>query len=67
MAKFKMKSNRSAAKRFKLTGTGKVRRMSGGKSHLNVKKVRKRKRRLLNPDIIEGARAIKIKSYVPYI
>jgi len=67
MPKFKMKSNRSAAKRFKLTGTGKVRRMSGGKSHLNIKKSRKRKKRLLNPKIIEGTRAIRIKSYVPYI
>ncbi len=67
MAKHKMKSNKSAAKRFKLTGTGKVRRANGGKSHLNVKKARKRKRRLLNPDIIEGAKAIRIKSYVPYM
>ena len=67
MAKHKMKTNRSAAKRFKLTGTGKVRRMSGGKCHLNVKKSRKRMRRLLDADIIEGARATKIKSYVPYI
>ncbi len=67
MAKNKMKSNRSAAKRFKLTGTGKVRRMRGGKCHLNIKKGRKRMRRLLSPDIIEGIRATKIKSYVPYI
>ncbi|NIT13227.1 MAG: 50S ribosomal protein L35 [Candidatus Dadabacteria bacterium] len=67
MAKVKMKSNRSAAKRFKTTGSGKIRRMSGGKSHLNVKKARKRKRRLLNPDIIEGTRALRIKSYVPYV
>ncbi len=67
MAKIKMKSNRSAAKRFKTTGSGKIRRMAGGKSHLNVKKARKRKRRLMSPDIIEGTRAIKIKSYVPYV
>lgn len=67
MAKHKMKSNRSAAKRFKITGTGKIRRMSGGKCHLNIKKGRKRMRRLGSPVIIEGTRAIKIKSYVPYI
>ena len=64
MAKHKMKSNRSAAKRFKITGTGKVRRMSGGKCHLNIKKGRKRMRRLGSPVIMEGTRAIKIKRYV---
>lgn len=67
MGKIKIKSNRSAAKRFKLTGTGKIKRASGGKSHLNVKKSRKRKRRLLNPDIIEGTRAIRIRKYLPYL
>ena len=30
----KMKTNRGAAKRFKITGTGKVMRTKGGKSHL---------------------------------
>ena len=67
MGKLKMKSNRSAAKRFKLTGSGKIKRSSGGKSHLNAKKSRKRKRRLLNPDIIEGTKAIRIKKYLPYL
>ena len=67
MGKIKVKSNRSAAKRFKLTVSGKIRRANGGKSHLNIKKARKRKRRLLNPDIIEGKKAIRIKKYVPYV
>jgi large subunit ribosomal protein L35 len=67
MGKIKVKSNRSAAKRFKLTGSGKIKRANGGKSHLNVKKSRKRKRRLLNPDIIEGSKAIRIKTYLPYL
>ncbi len=67
MGKIKVKTNRSAAKRFKLTGSGKIKRASGGKSHLNVTKSRKRKRRLLNPDIIEGTRAIRIRKYVPYL
>ena len=42
MAKIKMKSNRSAAKRFKITANGKVKRYKGGGSHLNVKKNSKR-------------------------
>ena len=63
----KMKTNRSAAKRFSVTGTGKVRRNKGGKSHINVKKNAKRMRRLLSPDYLEGNAAKKIKTYVPYL
>lgn len=66
MPKTKMKTNRSAAKRFSVTGSGKVRRNKGGKSHINVKKSSKRMRRLLGPDFIEGAAAKRIKTYVPY-
>ncbi|HKK26721.1 MAG TPA: 50S ribosomal protein L35 [Gemmatimonadota bacterium] len=42
----KMKTNRSAAKRFKKTGSGKFRRNRAGKSHILTKKSQKRKRRL---------------------
>ena len=65
MAKNKLKTNRSAAKRFGVTGTGKVKRNNGGKSHLNVKKSSKRLRRLRKKVYIEGAAAKKIKSYIP--
>ncbi len=66
MAKLKMKSNRSAAKRFKITASGKVRRFKGGGSHLNVKKNTKRKRRLSGTVYMEGDSAKRIKKYVPY-
>lgn len=42
----KMKTNRSAAKRFKKTGSGKFKRNRAGKSHILTKKSQKRKRRL---------------------
>jgi large subunit ribosomal protein L35 len=50
----KQKSNKSARKRFRVTGTGKIRRTRSGKSHLMVtfsgKRVRKlRKARLVSP------------------
>ncbi|NIP29224.1 MAG: 50S ribosomal protein L35 [Candidatus Dadabacteria bacterium] len=67
MAKIKMKTNRSAAKRFSVSGTGKIKRNRGGKSHINVKKNSKRMRRLLSPEYLEGNAAKKIKTYVPYI
>lgn len=60
----KMKTNRSAAKRFSVTGTGKVKRFRGGKGHINVKKTSKQMRRLLSPDFIEGKAATRIKTYI---
>ena len=42
----KMKSHKGARKRFKITGTGKVKRMKAFKSHILTKKSPKRKRGL---------------------
>jgi large subunit ribosomal protein L35 len=42
----KMKTHKGAKKRFKITGTGKVRRYKAYKSHILTKKTSKRKRRL---------------------
>ena len=64
----KIKTNRSAAKRFyKTTASGKVKRFSGGKSHSNTKKSRKRVNRLASPTYIVGKAAIRIKKTIPYI
>ena len=45
----KMKSHRGAAKRFRRTGTGKLRRRRANKSHILEKKSPKRKRKLRAP------------------
>ena len=42
----KMKTRKTVAKRFKLTGTGKIKMMHDGKGHILTKKSRKRKRNL---------------------
>jgi large subunit ribosomal protein L35 len=42
----KMKTNKSVSKRFKITGTGKVKRRQANKSHILTKKAPKRKRHL---------------------
>ena len=65
--KNKLKTNRSAAKRLKKTGTGKIKRRRGGKSHYNAKMRAKRKRRLRSPDYLEGKEAREVKKLVPYI
>lgn len=57
----KMKSNKSAAKRFRVTGTGKVRRYKAYKSHILTKKNAKRKRRLRSPALVSGADEARIK------
>ena len=41
-----MKTKKSAAKRFKVTGSGKISYTKGGNSHFGVRKKTKRKRRL---------------------
>jgi large subunit ribosomal protein L35 len=57
----KMKTSRSAAKRFKLTAGGKVKRMRAYKSHILTKKTAKRKRRLRKSDICAPGDAKRIK------
>jgi large subunit ribosomal protein L35 len=62
----KMKTNRAAAKRFKLTGSGKVRRPKGGAQHCMIGKSRKRRRRLRDNDTVSPALAERVKILLPY-
>ena len=48
----KMKTHAGAAKRFKVTGAGKVKRYKAFKSHILTKKTAKRKRRLRQAGIV---------------
>lgn len=50
----KMKSHKASKKRFKVTGTGKLKRVQAGKKHLNSPKSGKRKRHLRSPVIETG-------------
>ena len=54
----KIKTSRAAAKRFKVTGTGKLKRMKAYKSHILTKKSQKRKRNLRKATITQGYRRI---------
>ncbi|NMA93720.1 MAG: 50S ribosomal protein L35 [Clostridiales bacterium] len=58
----KMKSHRGAMKRFKITGTGKVKRYKAYKSHILTKKTAKRKRNLRKSTILSSADHKRIKS-----
>ncbi|MCU0725721.1 MAG: 50S ribosomal protein L35 [Planctomycetes bacterium] len=57
----KIKTNKSARKRFKITKKGKVRRMKAGKRHLLSHKSAKRKRSLRRPSLVEGRQVRSIK------
>jgi large subunit ribosomal protein L35 len=57
----KMKSNRSARKRFCLTATGKVKRNHAYLRHILTSKTRKRKRQLRHPALVAPADSRRIK------
>ena len=62
----KMKTKRAAKKRFRLTGTGRVRRPKGGNQHMMMGKSRKRRRRLRDNDLVAADFEKRIKSMLPY-
>ena len=62
----KMKTHRGAAKRFKKTGTGKIKRSRNNKQHILTKKSTKRKRRLRKPDMVAKADEKRMKRMLPY-
>ena len=66
MAKNKMKTHRGAAKRLKLTGSGKVKRNKAYKSHILNKKSAKRKRNLRKATYVVAAEEKNIKVLIPY-
>jgi len=62
----KMKTNRAAKKRFKVTAKGRVRRPKGGAQHGMLGKSRKRRRRLRNNDMTSPAMEGRLKLLLPY-
>lgn len=62
----KLRTNRSAHKRFRTTGTGKIRRNKAFKSHILTKKNRKRKRELRKSAILHSANEVQVKRLLPY-
>jgi len=64
----KLKTHRGAAKRFKITKTGKIKRAKAYKSHILTKKSPKRKRNLRKAAFLSSADAKNMKKKVlPYL
>ena len=62
----KLKTKRAAAKRFKKTGTGQLKRIKAYKSHILTKKSTKRKRNLRKATITDPTNAKVMKKILPY-
>lgn len=63
----KLKTKRAAAKRFKVTGTGKLKRMKAYKSHILTKKTTKRKRNLRKATMTDSTNSKVMKKILPYL
>lgn len=62
----KMKTRRSAAKRYRITPNGKVKYKKQGLRHILTKKSRKRKRKLRHLDTLDKAEVSRAKKLLPY-
>jgi large subunit ribosomal protein L35 len=67
MAKLKLKTNRAAAKRFKVTGTGKLKRSKAYKRHILTKKSTKTKRNLRKATLVDATNEKQMKRILPYL
>ena len=63
----KMKTHKGAAKRFKITGTGKLKRSKAFSSHILTKKTSKRKRNLRKTAYVSVTQEKTIKKLLPYL
>lgn len=66
--KYKLKTHKATAKRFRITGTGKVVRTKGGKSHLRRRTAKRTKRKLstMQP-VTVTAEAKRVRTLAPYL
>ena len=62
----KMKTKRAAAKRFKVTGTGKLKRNKAYKRHILTKKTTKNKRHLRKAVMTDESNVKNMKKILPY-
>lgn len=62
----KIKTHRGAAKRFKVTGSGKIKRFKAYKSHLLTGKPSKRMRGLRQSALVPEAQLANVKKLLPY-
>jgi len=62
----KIKTNRSAAKRFRVTGTGKIKRNKAYRRHILTSKGKKQKRHLRKATTVAAVESKNIRRLIPY-
>ena len=62
----KLKTKRGAAKRFKMTASGRIKRKQSHKNHILTKKSTKRKRHLRSGEYVAGSDEGLIRKQLPY-
>ena len=62
----KMKTNRGAAKRFKVSANGKIKRNKAYKNHILTKKSTKRKRGLRHAGLVSDGDYARVRAMIPY-
>lgn len=67
MSRPKLKTHRGAAKRFKVTGSGKIMRRKAGGNHILTKKDSGRKRTLKQDALVSDTEKKNIKQLIPYL
>lgn len=66
--KFKLKTHKATVKRFKVTGSGKIMRTKGGKSHLRRRTPKRTKRGFTRmSEVAVSADAKRIRRLAPYL
>jgi len=66
--KFKLKTHKATAKRFRVTGSGKVVRTKGGKSHLRRRSSKRSRRKFDRMLEVENKKEAKrVKTLAPYL
>lgn len=63
----KLKTNKAAAKRFKVTGTGKITHMKANKQHKLGHKTSKRRRVLRKKGLVDHTNEAAVRSMMPYL
>ena len=62
----KLKTHRGAAKRFRVTASGKIKRSRAFTSHILTKKTTNRKRKLDKEDFVHPSDQRRVKAMLPY-
>ncbi len=62
----KLKTNRGAAKRFKFTGSGRIKRTQANRRHILTKKTTKRKRHLRGTTSVAAGDQKALRTMLPY-